>query len=228
MSTPKFRMPFDSVFRLTQGFGERPDVYRRFGIPGHNGLDWSMKVGTPVLAVDSGKVVSINDTPDGFGHHVKLEHDWGQSLYAHLDAIEVKLDQSVQAGEKIAMSGNSGYSLGPHLHFGLRISPYDDNDGWHGYTNPQRFLTWPEAGDLPADPELERQLQETQQALTEAGQKFAFERQELTQQADLWREAVTDLLRRYVPGKLPANVDLLAALETLIAGWAEDLKRARK
>ena len=51
MANPKVRLPFDGNQRLTQGFGERPEVYRaRFGLPGHNGIDWGMPIGVPILA----------------------------------------------------------------------------------------------------------------------------------------------------------------------------------
>ncbi|NOX63320.1 MAG: peptidoglycan DD-metalloendopeptidase family protein [Chloroflexi bacterium] len=223
MPSLKLRLPFDGSHRLTQGFGERPEVYKRLGLPGHNGLDWSMPEGTPIKAVDGGKVVLVKDAPDGFGLHVKLEHKWGQSLYAHLSRIDVKLNQKVRKSQKIALSGNSGFSSGPHLHFGLRVNPYKTNDGWNGYTNPQRYLIWPEAGDEDRAAELEKQLAELKQELEDLQGQMEFERQELTQQADLWREAVTALVQRYLPGQLPADADVLATLEALMESWYEQL-----
>lgn len=229
MADPKFPLPFEGNYRLTQGFGERPSVYKSLGLPGHNGIDWSMPVGVPILAVASGKVVLLDNDPEGFGLHVKLEHSWGQSLYAHLSRIDVKMDQQVKAGARLALSGNTGFSSGAHLHFGVRVNPYDTGDGWYGYTNPQRFLNWPEAG-APADAntaELERQLNEARQQVEELQGAFTFERQELRQQADLWREEVTQLLRQYMPGQLPINSDVLATLSALMQSWSQEIEQLR-
>jgi len=57
---------------------------------------------------------------------------------------------------------------------------------------------------------------------------FDFQRQELSTQADLWRERVTDLARRYTPGQLPANVDVLATLEALLHAWSQEIEQGRK
>lgn len=226
MSDPRFRLPFDGDRPLTQGFGERPGVYKRLGLPGHNGIDWSLPVGVPILAVAAGKVVLVDDSPDGFGLHVKLEHSWGQSLYAHLSRIDVKLEDEVKTGQRLALSGNTGFSSGPHLHFGVRVNPYDAQDGWHGYTNPQRFLNWPAAGSADTAG-LQAQLAQARAALQDLEGAILFERQELTQQVDLWREEVTALLRRHMPGQLPANADVLATLATLMQSWASEIEQAR-
>ena len=91
MANPKVRLPFDGNQRLTQGFGERPEVYRaRFGLPGHNGIGWGMPIGTPIVAVDDGKVIVRITSATGFGRYIKLQHNWGQSLYAHLSQFEVE------------------------------------------------------------------------------------------------------------------------------------------
>jgi hypothetical protein len=218
-STLPVPLPFRGQFRLTQAFGENPRVYRRFGLPGHNGLDWGMPVGTDILAVDEGFVIRVEEDPNGFGKFIKLQHCWGQSLYAHLNEFRVVLNQPVQQGQVIALSGNTGFSTGPHLHFGMRIKPYDKADGWYGYTNPQRFLRWPPAGpittaaaDLTAEEDLEARI---------------FQLQEARLAGDLWVEEVHRLLERYLPGEVPEDADLMAVLENLLATWHQELERLR-
>lgn len=228
MATPKVRLPFDGNQRLTQGFGERPEVYKDLDLPGHNGIDWGVVVGTPILAVDSGKVILRKDDPTGFGLHIKLQHSWGQSLYAHLSQFKAELNQSVKVGAVVGLSGNTGFSSGPHLHFGMRVEPYSQTDGWNGYTNPQRFLDWPDAGTPTDSTELEQRLAEAKQALAEFENSYTFERQELTQQADLWQEAITDLVRQYMPGQMPGNIDVLTTLEALIQSWSTELEQLRR
>lgn len=227
MAMLKVRLPFDGNQRLTQGFGERPEVYKDLGLPGHNGIDWGLVVGTPILAVDSGRVIMTDNSPDGFGLHVKLQHSWGQSLYAHLSQFKAELNKNVNVGDAVGLSGNTGFSTGPHLHFGMRVDPYSQADGWNGYTNPQRFLDWPDSGTSPDSTELEQRLTEARQALAEFEESFTFERQELTQQADLWQEAIADLVRRYMPGQMPGNIDVLTTLEALIQSWSTELEQLR-
>lgn len=229
MADPLVRLPFDDSHRLTQGFGENPSVYAQFGIPGHNGIDWSLSQGTPVLAVDAGKVIAKTEDKPGFGQYIKLQHSWGQTLYAHLSGFKIKKNQNVQAGQVIGLSGNTGFSTGPHLHFGMRVNPYSTADGWNGYTNPQRFLIWP--GENTADAQLQKlqqRLQQVQQALQDAQGSFEFERTELHQTADLWREGVQDLLKQYLPGELPPDADVLAMLTALIESWAQELDVRRR
>ena len=212
-------LPFKGEFRLTQAFGENPYIYRRLGLPGHNGLDWGMPVGQEILAVDEGVVIRVQERPEGFGKHVKIQHHWGQSLYAHLSTFKVVLNQPVKQGEVIGLSGNTGFSTGPHLHFGMRVKPYDKGDGWYGYTNPQRYLQWPEAGVIATAPSL---------ATAEDVAALAFQLQEAQMQGDLWEEKVIALLERYLPGQLPEDADPMLALEKLLASWHEELEQLRR
>ena len=212
-------LPFRGQFRLTQAFGENPKVYRRFGLPGHNGLDWGMPVGTEILAVDDGIVIRIQESPDGFGKHVKLQHCWGQSLYAHLSEFKVVLNQPVERGQVIALSGNTGFSTGPHLHFGMRVKPYDKADGWYGYTNPHRFLRWPAAGPITT-----AAMDDT---AVESLEARVFQLQEARMAGALWEEEALKLLERYLPGQVPEDADLMALLDKLLASWHQELERLR-
>jgi murein DD-endopeptidase MepM/ murein hydrolase activator NlpD len=144
--TPTVRYPLPvGIGHLTQGFGENPASYARFGLKGHNGMDWGVSQGTAVLAVDTGTVREVATDAGGYGNYVKLLHAWGQSLYGHLSVQGVQVGQTVTAGQQIGLSGNTGNSTGPHLHLGIRVNPDNHrDDGWAGYTDPARYLTMPQ------------------------------------------------------------------------------------
>jgi hypothetical protein len=109
---------------MTQKFGENPSDYLPYGFPGHEGIDWYLPVGTPIFAVADGAVSYINRNPGAspYGIYVRMSHQGGQyeTIYAHLSQVMVGENQSVPAGDVIALSGNTGHSTGPHLHFTLK------------------------------------------------------------------------------------------------------------
>ena len=85
----------------------------------HLGVDFAARRGTPLLAVNKGKVIYAG-WKGGYGRVVKIRHRSGYvSLYAHQSRIKVKLGQSVKKGQIIGYVGSTGRSTGPHLHFGL-------------------------------------------------------------------------------------------------------------
>ncbi len=137
--------PFDGIGAVTQWWGSNPDFYSQFtydGVPlrGHNGIDFGVEPGTPLLAVDAGRVKRSSFEEGGFGNFVLLEHTWGESLYAHMTERAVGEGDTVQAAQFIGPSGNTGAGTGPHLHFGIRILPYMRTDGWGGFCDPKPFM----------------------------------------------------------------------------------------
>jgi murein DD-endopeptidase MepM/ murein hydrolase activator NlpD len=89
----------------------------------HEGLDIRATVGTAVRASAAGRVLFAGDEPRQFGKLVVVEHDGGwQSAYAFLSRITVKEGDSVGAGERVGLSGQTGLARGPELHFELRRS----------------------------------------------------------------------------------------------------------
>lgn len=111
--------------RFTSPFGKR---WGRM----HKGVDWSCSVGTAIKASCGGKVVSAG-WANGYGNCVVLSHSDGkQTRYAHLSKILVSVGQKVAQGEKIALSGNTGNSTGPHLHFEILIGGVQ--------ANPMKYL----------------------------------------------------------------------------------------
>lgn len=87
----------------------------------HNGIDFAAASGTPVYTVRSG-TVAYAGWESGFGNLVVVDHGEGvETYYAHNSEILVAEGRRVEAGEHIADAGNSGFSLGPHLHFEIRV-----------------------------------------------------------------------------------------------------------
>lgn len=117
-----FSYPLSIRFPISQRFGENPNWYKRFGIAtGHNGVDYAVPTRTPVLASGGGIVIKTGFDPDGYGKYIKITHNGSYiSLYAHLEEIQVKNNQHVETGQQIGLSGSTGFSTGPHLHFEIR------------------------------------------------------------------------------------------------------------
>lgn len=101
---------------VTQDFEvESPDHY-------HPGVDIACGVGTPVLATAAGKVVSAA-FDSVYGHLLVISHnDSLQTVYGHNDTLLVDVDQQVMAGSRVALSGNTGVSTAPHLHYEVRVN----------------------------------------------------------------------------------------------------------
>jgi murein DD-endopeptidase MepM/ murein hydrolase activator NlpD len=105
--------------RFTSGFGMRADPFT--GLPRfHNGIDLANRVGTPVRAAASGRVVHIESQIGNYGRFVIVRHPDGfQTLYAHLEGFSVRTGEYVERGETLGTMGNTGRSTGPHLHFSV-------------------------------------------------------------------------------------------------------------
>ncbi|HIE53973.1 MAG TPA: M23 family metallopeptidase [Chromatiaceae bacterium] len=102
--------------RLTSLFG--PRVHPIFGTPDfHTGIDFAVPEGTPVHAA-AGTVSFAGER----GYGLLVEHRGFSTYYAHLSRILVEAGQFVEQGQVIALSGNTGLSTGPHLHFEIRRS----------------------------------------------------------------------------------------------------------
>lgn len=115
----RFGMPLRHV-RITSGFSYRRyhPILKRYRP--HHGTDFGAKRGTPLLAVNAGKVIFAG-WMGGYGKVVKIKHAGGyESLYAHQSRIRVKKGQRVKRGQIIGYVGSTGRSTGPHLHFGMK------------------------------------------------------------------------------------------------------------
>ncbi len=89
---------------------------------GHNGMDFAVVEGTPVRATMSGNVVFSGWNDQGYGNLVIVENGARRSYYAHLSELPVEQGEWVRQGDVIGLSGNTGNSTGPHLHYEVRIN----------------------------------------------------------------------------------------------------------
>jgi murein DD-endopeptidase MepM/ murein hydrolase activator NlpD len=84
----------------------------------HNGQDFDVPYGTDVYATGDGKVIESGWNSGGFGNYIVIDHGYGlQTVYGHLSNIKVVRSQNIKRGDLIGISGNSGLSSGPHLHY---------------------------------------------------------------------------------------------------------------
>ncbi|MET7640406.1 transglycosylase family protein [Streptomyces sp. NPDC005438] len=89
----------------------------------HTGVDFSVSSGTSVKAVGQGTVVSAG-WGGSYGNQVVIKHSDGRySQYAHLSSLSVSAGQTVSGGQQLGLSGSTGNSTGPHLHFEIRTGP---------------------------------------------------------------------------------------------------------
>lgn len=88
----------------------------------HEGVDLAAEYGTKVRATAAG-VVSFADWEEGYGYMVKINHDYGyETCYGHNSRLLVYAGETVKKGQVISLSGNTGESTGPHLHYEVRIN----------------------------------------------------------------------------------------------------------
>lgn len=131
------RYPFDKPLpRISSPYGWRIHPIEKVR-KHHNGVDYAVALGTPVYAIARGTVIFAgpstlkfpNGEPAGAGYIVRLRHkidgEWITSSYYHLKKgsikeAGIKLGQKVAEGQKLAESGNTGESTGPHLHFEIQ------------------------------------------------------------------------------------------------------------
>ncbi|MDO4294300.1 MAG: M23 family metallopeptidase [Eubacteriales bacterium] len=117
---PTFIKPI-SGGRLSSGYGGRK-APTKGASTNHQGIDWATPTGTAVMA-SSGGTVTRAGWGSGYGYVVYIQHEGGrETRYGHLSKVLVSVGQKVSQGQKIALSGNTGRSTGPHLHFELRIN----------------------------------------------------------------------------------------------------------
>ena len=109
----------------TSGFG---DTISRTA--SHNGHDWAVNTGTKVRAAAEG-VVELAYFSESYGYNILINHNNGfKTRYAHLSKVKVSKGEKVEQSQVIALSGSTGFSTGPHLHFevvkdGKRVNPIE-------------------------------------------------------------------------------------------------------
>lgn len=121
--------------RISSTFGQRLHPVQK-KIRAHNGIDFSVRIGTPVHSTANGIVITAaRSSSSGYGKYVVIRHAQGfTTLYAHLNEVEVQPGEFVSKGSLIGKSGNTGRSTGPHLHYEVKYLGK--------MLDPQRFVEW--------------------------------------------------------------------------------------
>jgi murein DD-endopeptidase MepM/ murein hydrolase activator NlpD len=165
----QLRWPVDSPV-VIQRFGENPDAYQAYGLPGHDGIDFEAAAGANVYACADGQVSQADEPasprqaaskmaptkkanprrqPDPrFGIQVRIEHEQAdgsvyETSYAHLSEALVAAGDAVQAGQLIGRAGSSGNTSGPHLHLALKIEGASPEGYPPGFVDPWPYLEAP-------------------------------------------------------------------------------------
>ena len=107
---------------LTAGYGTIMNPFYRT-LRSHQGVDYAMAEGSSVFATADGTVREVSDKNSTMGKTIVIDHGNGyRTSYSHLLSTLVRRGQKVQRGDVIALSGNSGLSLAPHLHYEVRYN----------------------------------------------------------------------------------------------------------
>ncbi len=132
------RWPLSDVF-ITQQFGRTSSSQRLYLSGTHNGVDFRASIGTPIRSVLSGIVLAINYGAVQncqYGKWVLIKHSNGlATLYAHLSDISIQKGDAVSTGQVIGFAGNTGYSIGSHLHLSVYLAEaisFKDFRCWNG------------------------------------------------------------------------------------------------
>lgn len=135
---------------ITQEFGAHPEIYGRWGFPGHEGVDFRAKPNTNIYACADGIVYRVHKNPDNhpYGIHVRIQHEDGyKTVYAHFAKAFVVNGQNVKAGDIIGRADSTGASVGSHLHLTLKrdgATERGETDYPKDVIDPTPFLVWPE------------------------------------------------------------------------------------
>lgn len=160
LETVGFRLhwPVDSQI-INQYFGEHPENYAGFGLPGHEGLDLYAVSGANIYACADGEVIEAGSRQGHpYGRQVRIKHDFNgevyQTIYAHMKETHVGVGQKVKAGQRIGLANNTGNSFGDHLH--LTLKKIDAKTGRYpdGIVDPLPYLQ----GSAPEWEEDEEEL----------------------------------------------------------------------
>jgi murein DD-endopeptidase MepM/ murein hydrolase activator NlpD len=115
-----FRYPIDGAITITDPYGDtRITVSTTIA---HKGADFRAAIGTPVYAMNDGRVAFASSL-NTYGNTIVIDHGLGlQTIYMHLSEFEAKVGDMVKRGDLIAKSGDTGYVLGPHLHLSIKLN----------------------------------------------------------------------------------------------------------
>ncbi len=116
------RHPFEGNYRLSSNFNPRRLHPVTGRVSPHNGTDFAMPIGTPITAPANGRVERVGNH-HAAGRYIVVRHDNGyRTRYLHLSQPLVSQGERVTMGDRIALSGNTGRSTGPHLHYEVIVN----------------------------------------------------------------------------------------------------------
>ena len=146
---PALKLVWPTDYRVyTQRFGERPEYYERFGLPGHEGVDIRAPSGSNVYACADGVVTMAGWHPTvknhAYGVQVRIGHDMAEgafeTMYAHLleGSLRVKVGDKAKAGQLIGLADRTGNASAAHLHLSLRKVGL--TNAYKGMVDPESFF----------------------------------------------------------------------------------------
>lgn len=157
---------------LSQGFGGNAVLYESLNLKGHNGIDWPCITGTPVYASNDGIATFSEDSDKGLG--VVVSGPDFKTIYWHLESSPIPMGANVpvKTGDLIGLSDNTGFSTGPHLHFGLKLvvngEVINRDNGFDGAIDPTPYLVWYDSPEIMTEQDV-RGLQALEGYTDEAG-----------------------------------------------------------
>ena len=131
----------EDLTRMASGYGWRSDPFTK-ARKQHKGMDFTAPTGTPIYAAGNGKAVRVDSRATGFGNHIEIDHGYGyKTIYAHLSKYNIKAGQKVKRGDLIGFVGNTGRSVGPHLHYEVHKNgkPINPINFYYGNLTPEEF-----------------------------------------------------------------------------------------
>ena len=138
-ASPLWVNPIDGIITSPGGLRYNPVTGRR---EFHDGIDIAAPIGTAVIATREGTVLAVG-TSATFGRFLRIGHSDGYvSFMAHLNGVVVGVGDEVYQGQRVAYSGNTGRSTGPHLHFGLFRNGQ--------YVDPYYYVDLPKSANIIA------------------------------------------------------------------------------
>lgn len=144
---------------ITQKFGANPQIYSRFGVPAHEGLDIRALPNTYIYACADGRVFEVHTNPDShpYGIHVRIQHRLGyKTVYGHLAQPWVEVGQKVKAGQVIGLADTTGATVASHLHLTLKLvgaTRRGETKYPKDIIDPTPFMVWPNTKSAKSLPE---------------------------------------------------------------------------